>query len=258
MLTPQQQAHFNIFGFLLLKQCFTECEMAAFIDAAEALWATDPEPEANGERRLNCFVERRPDLTRLAADDRLYRSVESLLGADFIWVGSEGNISNKDYIKWHADRKYYRSGEEQWIDFPQVKAMLYLEKLTRDTGCLRVIPGSHRMPLHKDLAAQEIDPEARPFGVAPQDVPCVPLETAPGDMILFHHCIWHSTFGGGKRRYIALKFAAAPRTPDQLDSLQRYSPDVFNPHDAFVHSDQPRLRRMVDRMPAYAAGRLEP
>ena len=50
MLTLQQKAHFDTFGFLLLKQCFTTDEMAASIAAAEALWETDTTPEVNGER----------------------------------------------------------------------------------------------------------------------------------------------------------------------------------------------------------------
>ena len=32
-----------------------------------------------------------------------------------------------------------------------MKVSLYLDPLTKETGCLRVIPGSHRLPLHETL-----------------------------------------------------------------------------------------------------------
>jgi len=231
--------------------------MTAFIRVAEEVWEADSEPDENGEQRLAFFVERRPLLTRLVADERIYPVIEALMGPEFIWVGSEGNISTCTEVKWHPDRKYYRSGEEQWIDYPQVKVMIYLEKVTRDTGCLRVIPGSHTMPYHKNLAVQEIDPDARPLGLAPRDIPCVALESEPGDLILFNHCIWHSSFGGGKgRRHIALKFAAKPFAEDHLTSLERYTPLVFKPHESFLNSDEPRIQALVESLTRYAAGRI--
>ncbi len=258
MLTDQQLAHFSTFGFLLLKQAFSAAEMAAFTRAAEELWRQDPTPEKNEERRLNYFVERQPLLTRMVADERIHAVVHDLLGDRFIWVGSEGNISNRRDINWHPDRKYYRSGEEERIHFPQVKAMLYLQKLGRDSGCLRVIPGSQRMPYHKDLAQQEIDPASRPFGLEAQDIPCHALESEPGDVIFFDHCIWHSVSGGMQgRRYIGLKFAARPFAADHLESLETYTPNIFQPHEAFLNNSDLRIRGMVDNMADYAAGRLE-
>ena len=258
MLTDQQLAHFSTFGFLLLKQAFSAAEMAAFTSAAEELWREDPTPEENEEQRLDYFAERQPLLTRMVADDRIHAVVHDLLGDRFIWVGSEGNISNRRDINWHPDRKYYRRGEEERIHFPQVKVMLYLQKLGKDSGCLRVIPGSQRMPYHKELAQQEVDPASRPFGLGAQDIPCHALESAPGDVIFFNHCIWHSVSGGIQgRRYIGLKFAARPFAADHLKSLETYTRNIFQPHEAFLNNSEPRIRGMVENLADYAAGRLE-
>jgi hypothetical protein len=258
MLTDQQLAHFSTFGFLFLKQAFSPKEMAAFTAAAEELWRQDPTPGENGERRLDYFVERRPPLTRLLTDDRIYAVIQSLLGEEFVWVGSEGNICNQREINWHPDRKYYRSGEEERIHFPQVKVMLYLQKVGKDSGCLRVIPGSHRMPYHKDLAQQEVDPESSPFGLVTKDIPCHALESEPGDVIFFNHCLWHSVSGGTKgRSYIGLKFAAKPLVEDHLVSLQSYTPGIFRTHEALLNSTEPRIRSMVENLADYAADRIE-
>jgi ectoine hydroxylase-related dioxygenase (phytanoyl-CoA dioxygenase family) len=143
------------------------------------------------------------------------------------------------------------------MDFSQIKVMMYLDAVTRDTGCLRVIPGSHRMPLHKDLAEQEINGNAQPFAVEGKDLPCMALESKPGDVILFNHCIWHSAYGGGKdRRYVAMKFAAKPSRKDQLISLKKYTPKVFEPHDAFLAHENRKIREMVEHMARYSEGEL--
>ena len=60
--------------------------------------------------------------------------------------------------------------------------------LTAETGCIRLIPGSHQ-PSHP-IRAQGLKPmefEAL-FGVAPQDFPgSIAVETNPGDLVLFNH-----------------------------------------------------------------------
>ena len=155
MLTPEQQAHYDTFGFLLLPSVFPAHEMADIIESAEAIWSADETQLTNEEVRVTYFFERSPHLTRLVTDDRIYPVITQLVGKDPIWVGSEGNISNRQRVNWHSDRKYYREGEGHWIDYPQIKLMIYLQGLTRDTGCLRVIPGSHRMPYHDELGDQE-------------------------------------------------------------------------------------------------------
>lgn len=257
MLTADQRAHYDTFGFLLLPSAFSADEMVEITAAAEAIWDNEHAPLHNEEVRVTYFFERSPRLTSLVTEDRIYPVIEQLVGANPIWVGSEGNISNRRRVNWHSDRKYYREGEGHWMDFAQIKVMIYLQPLAKDTGCLRVIPGSHRMPYHKALANQEIDGASMPFGVDGPDLPAAALEVAPGDVILFNHCSWHAAYGGGdNRRYIAMKFAARPSDRDQLNSLRRYTPRVFQPHDAFLRHEDARIRRLVQDLPLYASGHL--
>ena len=81
------------------------------------------------------FFERRPFLSRLAEDDRIYNIGVDLLGPDFILEVTEGNLQNGD-TPWHGP--IANNGAP-----PHVKISFYPEPLTRDTGCLRVVPGSH-------------------------------------------------------------------------------------------------------------------
>ena len=102
---------------------------------------------------------------------------------DFVYIASDGNMWAGDTV-WHSDDDI-RPG------YKRVKIAFYLDSLTEENGCLRVIPGSHRHPLHKDLnLANEEDSDA-PFGISNEELPSFPIETYPGDVPMFCHDIWY-------------------------------------------------------------------
>ena len=127
--------------------------------------------------------------------------------------------------------------------------MLYMEPMRKEQGALRVIPGSHRSPLHRDLMSfQERHSEKDPsfYGMPGDQVPCYALETEPGDMLIFNHSLFHGVYGKqGRRRYIALKFAACPTCDADFASLQYWSPYAFEPDESLIRSEQSRIRDMV-------------
>lgn len=92
------------------------------------------------------FVERHSTMTHLVEDDRIYGPVKQLLGRDFIWSGSEGNRGfhpDRESHHWHPDR-----WGKQELGFSRIKIMIYLDQIRKESGALRVIPGSHRASLH--------------------------------------------------------------------------------------------------------------
>ena len=108
MLADGQKAFFESFGYVLMRGLFSPNEMAAITDAAETQWLEarkDPsgkEPLRNGS--LSEFIESQPVLFQLIEDDRIYGTISELLGPDFIWCGSEGNITSKTFLGFHPDR----------------------------------------------------------------------------------------------------------------------------------------------------------
>ena len=60
--------------------------------------------------------------------------------------------------------------------YPGLKAAMYLDPVTRDTGCLWIKPDSQISSYHEMLApifvVAEPDPSFHRFGHAPADVPC--------------------------------------------------------------------------------------
>ncbi len=248
MIEQEQIAHFDTFGFLCLRQAFTPEEMEEITRSAETVW------EETGSESGGYFAERNACLTRLAADDRIHDPISKLLGSGYIFVGSEGVVSEYTKSQWHADRRYYQldgeKWESEWVDYPRIKVMMYLEKLTVDTGCIRFILGSHRQHFHQALGPQESRAADNPFGVEEAEIPAYPVETEPGDVVLFNQYLWHGLHGGRKgRRFLAFKFAARPTTAQHLHTLQLYSSKVFQPHETFLNSEFTRIRDMVKDLP---------
>lgn len=247
MLTGAQIAHFQTFGFLLLRQVFSVEEMQAMAREADDVWREDRggRPDQGEHQWLAWFLERRPLLARLAEDDRIYTSIEQVLGPGFIWCGSEGqkgSFNAQGEHPWHSDSPRARD-----LDFTRIKVILYLQPTRKETGALRVIPGSHRRPLYNDLDPlnEQLETSCQDaFGVAGVELPCFPLEAGPGDAVFFNQRLYHAVYGKQPgRRYIALKYANPPATDEQIAALRHAS--VFEVHEAYLHSDRPRIRGMI-------------
>lgn len=218
-LTAPQLQFLDTFGYLLLPGLMGDC-IHRIIAEFEAVW----EQQGGGHhgRRhdgtarscLISFVDQSEYLSGLLDDPRINDLVASVLGDDYNYLGSDGNyyVGN---TPWHSDGGWPR---------PVVyyKVAFYLDPLTRDTGALRVIPGSHK---YGDQYAEALQLGVRnpqeTWGIAGDQVPAVALETQPGDVAIFHQGTKHSSWGGGAlRRMFTINFS--PRhTPEQLPILRQ-------------------------------------
>ena len=249
MLTDEQVAHFRAFGFLAQRDVFSADEMKGIRRDFDEVMAEERKgaPFLGQETQtVLWFVEHRPSLARLAEDDRIYNAIEQLLGPEFLWVLSDGNLYVGD-TQWHG-------GDGSPRALQHVKVTIYPDPVARDTGCLRVIPGSHRPEYQKHLKVlkeQFDDPGKRPFGLAGPEVPAHALASRPGDVVFFSEDLWHSSFGGGAgRRMFTLIYYSNPTTAEQVQYLRdshQTAVAMFRPHDTFLNSDRPRIRGMVQR-----------
>ena len=250
MLTSEQIAHFETFGFLVLRQLFTQEEVAIMKrESVEIFDEVRGGKPFTGEawEAVQPFFERRPFLSRVPEDDRIYNIGVDLLGPDFILEGTEGNLHVGD-TRWHGDPP-----DEASVRHPKIT--FYTEPVTRETGCLRVIPGSHRSgppDPYAILRGRNDGPDFRPFGLAPSEVPSYPIESRPGDVVVFTENVLHAAFGGKAGRHQhAMSFMPNPKTDDEVAYLRnlydgyRYA---LHPAESYVSSERPRLRRMVSRL----------
>ena len=255
MLTEQQKIHFETFGFLNLQQVFPAGEMAEIIAAAEDYWQEllAAEPGAAAAVHPAPFIEKMPRLAQLAEDDRIFLPIRQLLKPGFIWGGSEGHkslLQDAPPHQWHCDRV----GEID-LHYIRIKIMIYLQPMQRETGALRVLPGSHRLPFHRRL--EVLQPSkggtaSKGFGVDGAALPFFPLEVMPGDVVVFNHYLFHGVYGKQKRRrYIAMKFADAPETREHYEALRDHGQDASRLADEFRYSERPRIKGMVEKLLAW-------
>src|SRR6185503_12870250 len=142
-LTEQQLAQFEIFGYLGFPGLLAD-RAAAISEAFEAVWARhggghDGKPHDEKSRSVVIqFLYQSEYLSTLLDDPRIHDICASILGDDFNYTGSDGNFYVGD-TRWHSDGYGGRGG------LRHIKIAFYLDPLTRTTGALRVIPGSHRV-----------------------------------------------------------------------------------------------------------------
>lgn len=197
------KAFFEAFGFVHLPGLL-EDRIDAIEEDFESLWAGAKPLDQGGivaggdtyssSKRIAAFVDRRSRLASLLDDERVCTLATLLVGEQWCYSGSDGNLYNGD-SGWHSDGYNKAAGRRH------VKVAIYLDTLSAETGALRVIPGTH---VAGDAYADSVEAQRRRslavWGVRPPDIPCVVLESAPGDVVVFDHNLKHASFGGGRRR----------------------------------------------------------
>ena len=251
-LSEDELKQFDAFGFVLRRQTFDASEVADFIDALEAVCARrlGHPPGAADAVWERSFAESHPTLMKLLCDDRVFLPVVEILGEDFLWVGSEGMWGFEEKLAnhhWHADGGWI----PEQISPHRLKVMLYLDRQDRDTGALRIMPGSHRSPYHDALLPCN-DEHAKPgtpsfFGLPGQELPGLAIETEPGDLVFFNNWLFHSVYGKiHPRRSLVLQYIGAPRTEAHRAGM-RDGAEQLTPHENLTDSGDPRIRQIVER-----------
>ncbi|MSS72206.1 MAG: hypothetical protein EXS64_12055 [Candidatus Latescibacteria bacterium] len=218
-LTDQQLAFFDTFGYLSFPGLMAD-RIDEILHDFEALWDSrggghNGRPhDAKARSCLVQFIDLHERLSTLLDDPRIIGIAGSLLGDDFNYMGSDGNYYAGD-TGWHSDGQH----PEQL----HIKIAFYLDPLTRDTGCLRVIPGSHRIgDRYADGLQQQVRKSQEVWGLDGRDLPAVALETQPGDLVCFNHNTKHAAFGGSPRRRMFTMNLCQRYPEGRLEALQKY------------------------------------
>lgn len=167
----------------------------ADIEAVEREWLeADLRHPLNTYKRVNAHVTM-PFVAELARDPAILDVVEGILGPDVLIYAAEFFIKEprtSHVVTMHQDLTYWGLGE---ID-GMVTAWVALSPVTRASGCMDLVRGSHKNPIlpHEDTFSdnnllsrgQEIAVE-----IAEEDKTAV--ELAPGEMSLHHGLTIHGS-----------------------------------------------------------------
>ena len=217
-LTQEQLGFFDTFGYLMIPQLFSQDETDKIIQGFE--WSIQ-----NGGRGKNhdgstrtMFlgpIEHHPDMCRLLDHPAILDLIGGILGEDFNYCSGDGNYYSGD-TGWHPDGG--------WGQLFATKTAFYLDPLTRDTGALRLIPGSHRPDHFVRKEKIDVNNSMELFGVPPSEFPgSIAVETNPGDAVIFNHDLYHASFGGGThRRMFTMNCIRHAKTPEDMKRAHEY------------------------------------
>ena len=223
-LTPQQLAFMDTFGYLVLPGLLSD-KIERIIAEFESVFTAhggghNGKPHDGTARScILPFVDQTDYLASLIDDPRIDGIFTSLLGADYNYLGSDGNFYVGD-TNWHSDTDW--SGKMRGKP-PRIfyKLALYLDPVTATSGALRVIPGSQQ---YGDAFAEALQATLRTspekLGIAGHQVPAVALESKPGDVVVFNQNTKHSAWGGSNRRRMFTINCTARYTESEMPLLR--------------------------------------
>ena len=227
-LTEQQVNFFDAFGYLAFHELFSPDEIAWIIkefDYSIQNFGGGKEHDGSKRTMFGGPIEHRPRLCTLLDDPRILGVAGGVLGEDFNYASGDGNYYSGN-TGWHPDGN--------WGQLFSCKIAFYLDELTRDTGCLRVLPGSHHPDHFVRVQKIDLNKSEELFGVPPSEFPgSIALETNPGDLVIFNHDLYHASFGGGNRRKMfTMNLTRNCKTEADLETLHQYlsvhSPGGYN------------------------------
>lgn len=219
MLTKEQLTFFHTFGYLHLPGLLSD-RIDRIIQEFETIWKAEGGGHFGGAhdgKRRSCivpYIDRNEYLCTMLDDPRLEGIASSILGEDFNYMGSDGNLYAGD-TGWHSDGWHRR--------LVHIKMAFYLDPVFRDTGCLRVIPGSHKIgDQFAESVNREIHTSDKTWTMHGRDVPSIALESKPGDVVVFNHNLKHAAFGGSARRRMFTMNCCQRYPEDMLPELRDY------------------------------------
>ena len=227
-LSQEQLNFFDTFGYLLVRQLFSPEETEKIIEGFE--WSIQncgggKNHDGTSRTMFGGPIDHMPEMCAILDHPSILGLIGGVLGEDFNYGGGDGNYYSGDTGR-HPDGS--------WGQLFAAKTAFYLDPLTRDTGALRLIPGSHR-PDHFVRQEQiDVNNSLELFGILPTEFPgSIAVETNPGDIVIFNHDLYHASFGGGtRRRMFTMNCTRQAKTPEDLEMAHRYfsvhSPGGYN------------------------------
>ena len=210
-MSSQQKRFFEDFGYLFLPGLMKE-EAAWIIEEYERVFSeAGIAHDGTNRSSLGNIIEKSELLCTLLDNSKVDGLLAGLLGEGYSYLGSGADLYVGDGM-WHSD----------YCNSPvlTVKWAMYLDHLTKDTGALRVVPGSHRQGWLGNLDTQAL------WGISPEEVPCMAPDNAPGDVMIFDLATLHNSLGGGNRRRMLNLGACVPcRTEEEINFLKRRLPE---------------------------------
>ncbi len=240
-ITPEQSEHYQEQGYIIVRDLFAPSEVREMLAECDAIHRGDYgelfqgsaqiEPEfaeaakkdpevAKLARKFSAVVERSVIFRKYLLKEKLVNVIRDLLGPDLllfrdILMMKPAKIGSK--MPWHQDSNY-------WPIRPTDLCSVWtaLDEATLENGCMRVVPGSHKLDLitPKQQGATFLLDEQIDFN----RVVDVPLK--PGSSLFFHSRLLHGSEPNrsdkSRRAFITSFMSAQSTQRDKFRTRERY------------------------------------
>lgn len=176
-----------------LGQVLAEAEGLETSNAKFALSAPGPVSGRRHVKRVFNPIARHDAFRKLVSHPGVLDVVEELIGPDITLQQTKLNLkppAEDARFEWHQDYPFFPH-----TNFDLVAVMVFLDDTDEANGCLRVIPGSHKLgPLEHDFSAgQAYGTEVKDKSVFADESRWVSLVVPAGSIALHHSCTLHSS-----------------------------------------------------------------
>lgn len=193
---PEIVERYNRDGIVFPIPVLSDAEVSEYRSALEAIAESCGEGSLKRFDNLHLFF---PWAYRLATHEVLLDAVENMLGPDLVIDGSLVFYKpprDDSYASWHQDSVY--SG---WHLTPSISAWIALTVSERSNGCMRVIPGSHKLGLlEHEIVRNDPNLLNKRGERVTMNVPeseALEVVLRPGEMSLHHTNIVHGSNPNG-------------------------------------------------------------
>lgn len=233
-LTDQKVAEFARTGIMFPLQGVGAAEAAGLLDEFEAL-------ERRDGGRLSRKTNHKPhlllrSLADLVRDPRILDPIEDLIGPDIFCWASDFFIkdpNDRKRVTWHQDSTYWG------LSSPDiVTAWVAFTPSTVETGCMRVVPGTHlvdQLAHRETFAADNLLSRGQEVDVEVDERQAVDVVLEPGQISIHHVRLIHgSEPNRGAHRRIGFAIRYVPTHVRQLSGLRDYA-SLVRGRDQFGH-----------------------
>jgi len=243
VLTPEQIARYREEGVLVVDNAVTASqlermrdEISGWVEQSRSFDHPFGPPTIDGRPRFDLRAEHRPDAPALrrvnnpsdissAFEDVMLHAamvdmVADLIGPDVKFHHCKINLKlpgTDTEVGFHQDFAYTPHTNDDLVT-----ALVMLDDMTLDNGCLRVIPGSHKGSTHSHYEKNQFRGFISPEAMREMEAEEVPITGTAGSVCLMHTRLVHGSRPNRSERprglYIAV-YSAADAVPLAVSPL---------------------------------------
>lgn len=188
---PSVRSRYERDGYVIFREVLDSDLIAEASDHVE--WLQERHPDLRPERLGTELVADDPFWVRLVSDDRLLDIAQEFIGTNIALFASHYICKpafSGQPVLWHQDGAFWPLEPMEVITL-----WLAIDRSVPENGCLRVIPGSHRMSLQPLRPREDVENvlESEISVDHVDEEHALDLVLAPGDVSVHHPNIVHAS-----------------------------------------------------------------